>query len=449
MLGSTEKSTIVYEYAYNENMGIAEAVSLTSHVPGYILKDAVSLAASSEDNMIFVVASDHREKLLPYYGNGVFKDTFDNDTYDDYVNPKNVERIKNGTPYPNRRILYVYKWAESGNEKIQSAWSKWNYRGSVVQVQAARGMLYMDIDHEYLEDQERTVIGSGEWKMHDGWDHYGMNWNMSRENYIRDIQLQRRLAIQPLRPPFLEATTADYAVVASVLDDDMFISIDYKDFGKYINRSWVDIGEFVFKDRASNRYTSAKSNLKALFIKSDPGSLHNIVIRDLSNGRSREVRPSTNKKFKGVGLAANYYLQNLGRVTIAGRSPDITKPLNDDGIEQWDDGADNIWVDSYNNSWTIEEHIVYGQPSEKKVSFEGKFDIAPMANNSTDNTIIRLDGEHPLPNLYGIDVPVMVNGRSDSSRILISSYYDKGRDYGFRIQDIVQEANIIARHKLS
>jgi len=51
--------------------------------------------------------------------------------------------------------------------------------------------------------------------------------------------------------------------------------------------------------------------------------------------------------------------------------------------------------------------------------------------------------------LYGIDVPVMIGGRSDSTRVVISSYADAKMDYGLRIHDIIQEANVTQRYNLS
>lgn len=415
MIGGSENSTIVYEYVYNESYGIANATALTAHVPGYILNDVVSLAASSEDNMIFVVASDHRERLTPYYG-----DTFDGSPYAD-INNRNKTRVDSGAAYPDRKIVYMYKYAESGGQKVQSAWAKWNYRGSVLEVAAARGMLYLDIDHEYGDDQLATVIGTGTWMMTGEWDHQGMNWNMNGDAYLATIQLQRRFARQALRPNFLESTTGDYAVSASILDETVKVRTDYKDFGSYINRAWVDLGEFVFKDRASQNYTSGRTQLKAIHIKSDPGSLHTIVVSDLSRGVSREIFPKNNKRFQGIGLASNYYMQTLGSVNVAGRNTIMTGaiPVSDS---------------------------IYGEETLPGGSLIGEFDTAQIANIGT---IPPAQTNQELPHLYGVDVPVFVGGRSDSTRVIISSYYDLDRDYGFRIHDIVQEANINIRHKLS
>ena len=418
MIGGSENSTIVYEYVYNERYGIAEATSLTSHVPGYILNDVISLAASSEDNMIFVVASDHRERLLPYYA-----ETLELGQYEDHSTNRNAQRLAAGAAYPDRKIVYMYKFAESGGKRIQSAWSKWNYRGSVLEVNAARGMMYLDIDHEFDDDQELTVIGTGKWEMTGQWDNEGMNWNMTEDDYLNSIQLQRRFARQSLRPPFLEATTGDYAVSASILNEDEKITIDYKDFGEYTNRAWADLGEFVYKDRASQKYTFGSTQLKALNIKSDPGSLHTVLIKDLSNGKEREVLPNRNKRFQGIGLAANYYMLGQGRVNVVGRNDDITDPKPIPGGP-------------------------YGEETTKGGSFDGAFDTAQIANISP-GYIPPAETNDELPHLYGVDVPIFVGGRSDSTRVILSSYEDLDRDYGFRIHDIIQEANLTVRSKLS
>ena len=425
MIGGTDKSTIVYEYAYNQNIGVAEATALTAHVPGYILKDVVCLAASNEDNMIFIVASDHREKLRPHTGGSYFRDMYDDEPY---PAPKGFQPLDK---YPDRKILYVYKYADSGNERVQSAWSKWNYRGSVLQVAASRGVLFMDIDHEFYGDQTVTIIGTGIWEMSGAWLHDDMNWNMTEDDYMNSVQLQRRFARQALRPPFLEAVTSDFEVSSSVLDDDAIIRLDYKDFGEYINRSYVDLGEFVFKDRASKKYTAGVSKLGAINIKSDPASLHNIIVHNHDTGSAREITPRNNKRFKGAGLAANYFLFETGHVALAGARE-----------------VDGDKFDTINILEPVSVAKEFGEKTMRGGSLVGAFDTASIAN--TDPTYIPPRAENDeMPNLYGIDVPVYIGGRSDSTRVVISSYFDAGRDYGFRIHDIIQEAEINTRFNLS
>jgi len=426
-MGGTDKSAIVYEYAYNESLGIAEANALTAHVPGYILNDVNCLAASNEDNMIFVVASDHRERLLPRYGDDttIFRDMYDGS---DYADSRSGDTLLS---YPDRKILYVYKYADSGGKRVQSAWSKWNYRGSVLQVSAAHGMLYMDIDHEIDFDQEFTVIGSGEWLMSGDWNHQGMSWNMTRHDYLTKAQLQRRFARQALTPPFLEGVTGEYKVLTSILDDDKDIIHDYRDFGQFTNRTFVDIGEFVFKDRASKTYTGSNSKLKSLRIKSDPGSLHTVIIRNQANGTERAILPQSNKKFNGVGLASNYFLFNLGKTNTSGR--------------------DRLSGLRFDESPILNTLPIVGDERGEEVTAGGDlvagFDSAQIANlgKAQPSTLIN----KKLPNLYGVDVPIQVGGRSDSTRVVISSFYNRDRDYGFRIHDIIQEAKVNQRYNLS
>jgi len=426
-MGGTDKSAIVYEYAYNESLGIAEANALTAHVPGYILNDVNCLAASNEDSMIFVVASDHRERLLPRYGDDttMFRDMYDGSDYSDSVNYSHVQA------YPDRKILYVYKYADSGGKKVQSAWSKWNYRGSVLQVSAAHGMLYMDIDHEIDFDQEFTVIGSGEWRMSGDWNHQGMSWNMTRHDYLTKAQLQRRFARQALTPPFIEGVTGEYEVSTSILGDDTAIIHDYRDFGQFVNRTFVDIGEFVFKDRASKTYTASNSKLKSLRIKSDPGSLHTVIIRNQADGTERAILPQSNKKFSGIGLASNYFLFNLGETNVTGR--------------------DRVAGLKFDESPILDTQPIIGDERGEEVVAGGDlvagFDSAQIANLGNKQPMSLVNKK--LPNLYGVDVPIMVGGRSESTRVIISSFYNKDRDYGFRIHDIIQEAKVNQRYNLS
>ena len=426
-MGGTDKSAIVYEYAYNEGLGIAEANALTSHVPGYILNDVTCLAASNEDNMIFVVASDHRERLLPRYdGDPVFRDMYDGQGY---IGAKSVSTHM---AYADRKILYVYKSAESGGKKVQSAWSKWNYRGSVLQVAGARGMLYMDIDHEKDFDQTQTTIGTGIWEMTGAWDHQNMNWNMSEDDYLDNVQLQRRFARQALTPPFIEAVTGEYRVSASILGIKGDVIHDYRDFDEYVNRSWLDVGEFVFKDRASKMYTASKCTLKQCNIKSDPGSLHTLVVRNMDTGKAREILPKDNKRFKGIGLAGNYFSHAQGRTDVWDRLETSETIFDGHNILK----ASNI------------PGTRKGLPNEPGGNLIGGFDSAEIGKLNFVETR-PIEEKRVKPHLYGVDVPVMIGGRSDSTRVVISSYADSEKDYGFRIHDIIQEASVSQRYNLS
>ena len=423
MIGKTETSSIVYEYAYDSNYGIANATAITSHIPGYIMNDVKSLAASNEDNMIFLVATDYKEQLLPYHGRTVFRDVLSNGEYPDH-------KIDHSAAYPDRNIVYVYKYAESGGKRVQSAWSKWNYRGSVLQISAARGFLYLDIDHEFQGEQIGTVIGTGVWEMSGAWDHEKMVWLMDPSDILDTIILQRRMARQSLKPTYLDAVTGEYIQRDTVLGLESEVIIDYKDFNEYINRSYVDLGEFVFKDRASKTYTAGHSNLSAINIKSDPGSLHNIIVRDLARGREREITPLNNKRFQGIGLAANYFALKMGDAQLVGSGKKTGVGFDSSPI-----------LDT-----TAKETPLRGELSIPNNSFDGPFDVAQIANlDGLD--VIPVNPE--MPNLYGVDVPVLVGGRSDSTRVIISSFYDGNKDHGFRIHDIIQEAEISTRFSLS
>jgi len=426
MVGGTDKSTIVYEYVYNQSYGIAEATALTAHVPGYIMKDAVCLAASNEDDMIFIIASDHRETLHGLQGVPVFGDIL---TGDAYLNSAYGTEATEGIITP-RRIVYGYKFSDSGNQRVQSAWFKWNYRGSVLQVTAARGILYLDIDHEFGADQTLYTIGDGTWDMNLPWDMTEMNWNMTEVAYLQSIQTQRRFAKQALRPPFLESVTNDYEIKGSIFDDTITLLSDYKDFGHYVNRAYIDLGEFIFKDRASKRYSSASTMLKTINLKTDPSSLHTILIRNLDTSRVREVGPLANKKFKGIGLASNFFTQEMQRVNVDGRNtPDGTT-------------FDTIGI-------TVPQNIggtIYSDRSIESGDVGGAFDSAEIANTDGDEVP---QNNAEKANLFGQDVPVMVGGSNASTRVVISSYADEERDYGFRIHDIIQEARVNQRFNLA
>lgn len=426
MIGKSADTSIVYEYTYDGNYGIAHASPITSNVPGYIPADVQSLAASSEDGMIFLVARDNRDKLLPYNGPSYFRDILSNEPYHD-MSPSFI-----GKKFPDRNIIYVYKYRDSGGKRVQSSWSKWNYRGSVVQVSAARGYAYIDIDHEFNGDAETTVIGTGVWSMTGSWMHKTMMWEMSTDHYQENVQLQKRIARQSLKPKMVESIAGEYIEEKTALGITKRVFTDYRDFGKYVNRSFVDLGEFVFKDRASKQYTAGNSVLSMVNIHSDPSSLHSVIIRDMDTGREREVGPMHNKRFKGRGLAANYYQERMGAPTLAGSA--------------------KKHGDKFDTSQILDTDSrplpVRGEKTLAANSFDGAFDTARIANVRDEMSGQPITNDE-MPKLYGRDVPVMVGGRTISTRVVISSYYDSYRDYGFKINDIIQEAEINVRFKLS
>lgn len=78
-------NTSLYEYYVEDEVVTNDASEITSHIPTYIPKNVFQIEASSNEDVIFTLTSE------------------------------------------DRNHMYVYKYFWQGNEKVQSAWSRWTF----------------------------------------------------------------------------------------------------------------------------------------------------------------------------------------------------------------------------------------------------------------------------------------------------------------------------------
>jgi hypothetical protein len=80
----------VREYFIQSDSVITDALEVTAHVPKYIPKNLVKLATSSNEDVLFALSGDQRDRL------------------------------------------YVYKWFSDGRQKLQSSWSTWVFQEGAI-----------------------------------------------------------------------------------------------------------------------------------------------------------------------------------------------------------------------------------------------------------------------------------------------------------------------------
>jgi hypothetical protein len=103
----------IQEYYVAPETEVQDAADITSHVPKYIPKNVHKMACTSNENMLVVLSSD------------------------------------------DPATIYVYKFFWSGEEKLQSSWSKWTFNhGEILDVNFIESTMYLVIQYEdgvYLE----------------------------------------------------------------------------------------------------------------------------------------------------------------------------------------------------------------------------------------------------------------------------------------------------------
>ena len=116
-------SSGVREYFVESDTDTNDAANITAHVPSYIKGEITKLTASSNEDTLLVLSDD------------------------------------------NKKAIYVYRYYWNGNEKLQSAWSKWVFDGDVLNADFNKSEIYMivkrgtDVCLEVVNLGTDTAIG--------------------------------------------------------------------------------------------------------------------------------------------------------------------------------------------------------------------------------------------------------------------------------------------------
>lgn len=94
-------SSGVREYFVETDTDTNDAANITAHVPSYIKGEITKLTASSNEDTLLVLSDD------------------------------------------DKKAVYVYRYYWNGNEKLQSAWSKWVFDGDVLNADFNKSEIYM------------------------------------------------------------------------------------------------------------------------------------------------------------------------------------------------------------------------------------------------------------------------------------------------------------------
>jgi hypothetical protein len=95
-----------------------------------------------------------------------------------------------------RNIVYAYKFYDNGSERVQSAWSKWQWKGDIYTAFALGTSLYTMIDRINNLSPTSWILATGEWNMSGVWSMDG-EWIMTPDVLEHQKQFEF-IALQPI-----------------------------------------------------------------------------------------------------------------------------------------------------------------------------------------------------------------------------------------------------------
>jgi len=229
----------VMEYFISQQVDKSEANDISAHVQSYVDGNIVELSGSSINNMLFLVSSSAID------------------------------------------TVYVYKYYDSGNTRVQSAWFKWTFNGDVYGAFSFGKKLHLLIARKDPKVQENWVLGSGIWNGSKLWDNsklwIGSPSSLSVTNTFDQCDIFPQ----------------DYA--GEFLDD-----------GTTLIPVEVTIGEWVFGVN-DKRDIRGHLQFKTVQISSETGSSFELVVNDVNRGTERVVNSTytVNRKPMVYGDAKN------------------------------------------------------------------------------------------------------------------------------------------------
>jgi len=229
----------VMEYFISQQVDKSEANDISAHVQSYVDGNIVELSGSSINNMLFLVSSSAID------------------------------------------TVYVYKYYDSGNTRVQSAWFKWTFNGDVYGAFSFGKKLHILIARKDPKAQENWVLGSGIWNGSKLWDNsklwIGSPSSLSVTNTFDQCDIFPQ----------------DYA--GEFLDD-----------GTTLIPVEVTIGEWVFGVN-DKRDIRGHLQFKTVQISSETGSSFELVVNDVNRGTERVVNSTytVNRKPMVYGDAKN------------------------------------------------------------------------------------------------------------------------------------------------
>jgi len=160
--------------------------------------------------------------------------------------------------------IFVYKYYDSGNDRVQSSWFKWEFNGDVFATFTLERNLYLAIKRRGASVEENWVLADATWNIFNVWDNDSF-WIFSEDDIATVNQIESMSVFpQDYTGAFLDA--GDTLINANIL------------FGK-----WVPSlkGEKDF---------STITQFKTVQVQSEPNSSFNLYVLDTNRDTIRTVK---------------------------------------------------------------------------------------------------------------------------------------------------------------
>jgi hypothetical protein len=157
------------QYYVSGDGRISEAIDVTAHCDKYIPDDVTRMAFSSINNCIFLTSKS------------------------------------------NQDTIFVYKYLDSGNQRVQSAWFKWTYNGEIYNMFSLGVNLNIMLKRFKAAKVTNWILGSGVWDSSNLWTTDGV-WYADADALVE----QNSFEIQAIHP----TDYLDYFIDSSDIVED-------------------------------------------------------------------------------------------------------------------------------------------------------------------------------------------------------------------------------------
>ena len=262
--------TAIMQYGIKSTNASSEAVDITAHVQSYIPSSVNRITGSSVNNMLFVTAES------------------------------------------NRDTVYVYKYYDNGADRVQSAWFKWKYNGSIYGAFSLGRNLNLMIKRTASIAETDWVVGDGLWDNSSLWDD-SLAWVMDNDSLTKVNQFETSQI-------FPQSHTGSF------LDDSTNVD------GGTIIHTRVDIGEWIASGRGG-KDIRGHLKFKTVQISSEEGSEFNLTVSDIARDTSRTIKskytvgrkPMIYGDAKNVRVSIGNSLENGFRINTVSYEGSLTK----------------------------------------------------------------------------------------------------------------------------
>lgn len=418
--------TAVMEYFVSESASSkSEANDITAHCQTYIPSDVIKISGSAINNMLFIKCKSEPS------------------------------------------LIYVYKYYDSGNQRVQAAWFKWEFNGTLYNAFSFGNKVNIMISRLENTAIENWVLGTGVWDMSNVWDNSKL-WVMSPDSLISSNQFEE-MQIAPLDfidTDFIDDNRLEEDVdsVSSYYMSDTVVSgqiLSRKDFKIYMDieaeiRFFNNItsGEIEYKvvisDGTIYSFTVTSTDLDNLSV--------TIPIHTARHISEIQIVPKYNVLVEGAISFPEIYQANIEGNLLPKMDnygwyvDDVSIPV--DGaivnLGSWFKGFDEKQVGSVVQSlisigeWVME----FGDKKETRghlkfktvqVNSDDGSDFSLLVEDVKRNTIREIKSK------YTVDRKPMVYGDAKNIRVHIAN----NTDSGFRINTVSFEGSFNIRSRRS